>query len=115
MSDHIPIRRRRSYTPAFRLQAIAETREPGASIAEVARRRDMNANVLFSWLRDPRYNGEARTLAFLPVETRPAALLREPNPPERLDLTVELPGGVRIACRDERGLVAVLRAVRQTT
>lgn len=115
MSNHIPSRRRRTYTPAFRLQVIAETRAPGVSIAEVARRHDMNANVLFGWLRDPRYNGRAEAPAFLPVETRPAVLHREASAPERLDLTVELPGGVRIACRDERGLIAVLRVVRQAT
>ncbi len=115
MSNHIPTRRRRTYTAAFRLQAVAETRAPGVSIAEVARRHDMNANVLFGWLRDPRYNGKVETPAFLPVEAKASRLLEGCAPPERLDLVVELPGGVRIACRDERGLIAVLRAVRQAT
>jgi transposase-like protein len=115
MSDHTPIRTRRSYTTAFRLQLIAETRHPGASIAAVARRHGLNANVLFGWLRDPRYNGKVETPAFLPVETRPAPLLRAPSSSDRLDLMVELPGGVRIVCRDERGLIAVLRAARQAT
>jgi transposase-like protein len=59
MISHIPTRRRRSYTPTFRLQVIAETRTPGTSVAKVARRHDLNTNVVFHWLRDPRYNGKA--------------------------------------------------------
>lgn len=55
MSSHISTRRRRSDTPAFRLQVIAEARRPGASVAEVARQHDLNTNVVFHWLRDPRY------------------------------------------------------------
>lgn len=112
MTDHIPKPKRRTYNTPFRLQLIAEAREPGASIAAVARRHDLNANVLFGWLRDPRYGGSAAAQSFLPVEAKATPLWREASPPEHLDLVVELPGGVRIACRDERGLLAVLRAIR---
>jgi transposase-like protein len=65
MFDHIPTRSRprRSYTRAFKLGVVAETREPGVSVAGVARRHGMNANVVFHWLRDPRFNGESRPAA----------------------------------------------------
>jgi len=54
MLDQKPVRKRRIYSRAFRLQVLAETREPFVSVAEVARRHGMNANVMFNWLRDAR-------------------------------------------------------------
>ena len=32
-----------------------QTRAPGVSVAQVARRYSMNSNLVFTWLRDPRY------------------------------------------------------------
>ena len=114
MTDHKPVRRRRSYTKAFKLQAVAETREPGVSVSEVARRHGMNVNVLFRWLRDPRFNVEPM---FLPVEVRAAAapVIDQPIVAERLDLVIELPGEARVRCRDEHALKIVLRALSQAT
>jgi transposase len=103
MISHIPTRRRRSYTPAFRLQVIAETRRPGTSVAEVARRHDLNTNVVFHWLRDPRYNGKAGTPAFLPVEARPAVLVQEAAASGRIDVVIELAGGARKAADFVKG------------
>ena len=113
MISHIPTRRRRSYTPTFRLQVIAETRTPGTSVAEVARRHDLNTNVVFHWLRDPRYNGKDGTPKFLPIEVRPDRLLNAPELIERIDVVIELAGGARIRCSDEPSLVAALRAIRK--
>jgi transposase len=33
----------------------AQTRTPGVSVAQVARRDAMNANLIHKWLRDPRF------------------------------------------------------------
>lgn len=33
----------------------AQTLTPGVSVAQVARRYSMNANLIFKWLRDPRF------------------------------------------------------------
>ena len=95
------------------MQVIAETRRPGASVAEVARRHDLNTNVVFHWLRDPRYNGKDGAPAFLPIEARPDRLLRAPDPVERIDVVIELVDGARICCPDEPSLVAALRAIRK--
>lgn len=54
------------------VQALA----PGVSVAQVARRYSMNANLIFKWLKDPRFSpatGEAPVApeggsVFLPVE-----------------------------------------------
>ena len=44
------VRRHRSRSEKQRI--VEEASAPGASVAEVARRHDVNANLLFKWLRD---------------------------------------------------------------
>jgi transposase len=44
-------RRRRSWSEEEKRRILAETLEPGASVSVVARRYDMNANLLFTWRR----------------------------------------------------------------
>jgi transposase len=48
-----------------------QTRAPGISVARVARRYAMNANLIFKWLKDPRFQSDEPEIegsAFLPVE-----------------------------------------------
>lgn len=63
---------RRSYTKAFRRRVVAETFEPGASVAAVAREHGINANMLFGWRKDPRWMPRSAKVqsdvSFLPVE-----------------------------------------------
>jgi transposase len=47
----LPKRRRRSWTLEEKRRIVDESLEDGSSIAEVARRRDLNANQLFAWRR----------------------------------------------------------------
>jgi transposase len=47
-------RRRRSYSPEEKRRLVAESCEPGASVSLVARRHDINANLLFTWRRQLR-------------------------------------------------------------
>ena len=42
---------RRTFTPAERLAIVRQTEAPGASVAEVAQRNRVNANLLFKWKR----------------------------------------------------------------
>lgn len=56
----------------------AQTRLPGVSVSQVARRYDVNANQVFNWLKDPKFaatpdNFEAP--AFVPVEISPPSIL----------------------------------------
>ncbi len=44
-------RRRRSWTRDEKRRIVEESLEEGASIAEVARRHELNANLLFTWRR----------------------------------------------------------------
>ena len=44
-------RRRRSWTRDEKRRIVEESLQEGTSIAEVARRHDLNANLLFTWRR----------------------------------------------------------------
>ena len=44
-------RRRRSWSGDEKARIVAETFQPGASVSIVARRHDLNANLLFTWRR----------------------------------------------------------------
>lgn len=72
---------------------------PGVSVARVARRYSMNANLIHKWLRDPRFvehGAKAGVIAseetsFLPVEIECDA-----SSPSCSDRTASLPGGLRL-------------------
>jgi len=64
-------RKRRVWTADEKRMVCAQTRAPGVSVSQVARRYDVNANLVFTWLRDPRFaSGESaeESARFLPVE-----------------------------------------------
>jgi transposase len=49
----------------------AQTRFPGVSVSQVARRYDVNANQVFNWLKDPAFASSPSNedvARFLPVE-----------------------------------------------
>ena len=83
-----------------------QTAAPGVSVAQVARRYAMNANLIFKWLKDPRFAPDFTEVVagsvFLPVEISPAASHPEPAQPSgpvafggRIE--IELAGGHRIS------------------
>ena len=68
--------RKRFWSDEEKRSICRQTRAPGVSVAQVARRYAMNSNLIFTWLRDPRFapaevdapdDPEGDTL-FLPVE-----------------------------------------------
>ena len=72
-----------------------QTRAPGVSVAQVARRHALNANLIFKWLKDPRFASVAAVEekpVFLPVAVReddtPAIPMASP--------AGDLPGRVQI-------------------
>ena len=76
-------RKYRLWTDEEKRSICLQTRGPGVSVAQVARRYAMNANLIFKWLRDPRFNPPAVedcTASFLPVEVvaAPAPPLLDP-------------------------------------
>lgn len=99
----------------------AQTVVPGVSIAQVARRYSMNANLIHTWLKDPRFasapeaNEAAPSIEFLPVEIEEsvgAPLLADAQTPDatvsaqRVDIT--LSDGRRILVEGPTALSGVL-------
>lgn len=60
-------RMRRSYSAAFKSQMVLACKQPGASIAAIARANDVNSNVLHRWLREHAMLGAYGQPAFLPL------------------------------------------------
>ena len=65
-------RTKRLWTDEEKRSICLQTTAPGVSVAQVARRYAMNANLIFKWLRDTCYApgppGEPEASCFLPVE-----------------------------------------------
>ena len=70
-------RRRRIWDDDEKRRIVAQTQFPGVSVSQVARRYDVNANLVFKWLRDPRFKPGEEASPFLPVE-----VIAEPPPPD---------------------------------
>ena len=67
-----PRRRARRWSEADKRRIVAESYVPGATVAAVARRNDLNANLLFDWRRKFRQrDGQTRSSAFVPVVVAP--------------------------------------------
>ena len=116
--------KKRFWSDEEKISICAQTRAPGVSVAQVARRYAMNANLIHKWLRDPRFApdedmAEAEAVDFLPVEIEglasPLPLSQLPAPPpvscsplsaQRVDIT--LSDGRRILVEGTTALSAVL-------
>lgn len=61
------VSQRRSYSFDDKRRIVAESYEPGMSVSQVARRNDVNANLLFTWRRQLREPTRAPA-ALIPVE-----------------------------------------------
>jgi transposase len=65
-------RTKRLWTDEEKRSICLQTTARDVSVAQVARRYSMNANLIFTWLRDPRYAPQRRAepdaACFLPVE-----------------------------------------------
>ncbi len=68
--------RKRFWSDDEKRSICVQTQAPGVSVAQVARRYAMNANLIHKWLRDPLFvpvradddeRGEENTTLFLPV------------------------------------------------
>ena len=76
--------KRRRWSLEARQRIVAEALAPGASVAAVARRHDLNANLIFKWLRRSREGWLDRRRApakettaeqtFVPVEAQPSVV-----------------------------------------
>src|SRR5580700_8431649 len=94
-------RRRRRWPLDERRRIVAETFEPGASVSIVARRHDLNANMLFTWRREAKQ--AAMRMIEAPAAFVAAEIASEPSPLATATsvatgrMEVVLPGGERAA------------------
>ena len=101
-------RRRRNWGDDEKRMICAQTRVPGVSVSQVARRYDVNANQVFNWLKEPRFaDSEPREPecwattepAFLPVEiaeTRDMPVLSDSTEPGTLEIDLSCGHRLRI-------------------
>jgi transposase len=122
-------RKRRSWSDDEKREICQQTTVPGVSVAQVARRYAMNANMIHTWLKDPRFAPEAdasdQEATFLPIEIeadvaqKPASIdvpLPSPSAPlsaSRVDIT--LSDGRRILVEGPTALTALVSLVQGLT
>jgi transposase len=100
--------RRRRWSSAQKAQIVRESFEPGATVAAVARRHDVHANLLRYWRRQAQQTAGGK-VSFLPVRV---AGHSKSLPGGTIE--IELVGGIRVRVDgnvDEAALGRVLRAL----
>lgn len=105
-------RLRRYWGAADKRRIVAETLVPGASVSAVARRHDVNANLVFKWLRDDRFAaGAVEPARLVPVElTAEPVAVRSDERDGRIEIRVR--GGHRVVVSGSFDPDAVARLVR---
>lgn len=121
--------KKRFWSDEEKISICAQTRAPDVSVAQVARRYAMNANLIHKWLRDPRFGPEeasadddtSSATTFLPIEIE--GVVSPPDVPDlatspassaplcahRVDIT--LSDGRRILVEGTTALSAVLALI----
>lgn len=90
----------------------------GVSVAQVARRYAVNANLIFKWLRDPRYRpgpdatSEPSGSCFLPVEIVAETKVPMAVPTADNHIEIELAGGHRMWISGSYDPEALARLIR---
>ena len=110
-------RHRRFWSDEEKRRIVAQAQSPGVSVSVVARRYDVNANLVFKWRRDPRYRPPAKEAAsFLPVEIapdRPALMAEAVVLGGTVEIELVCGTRLRVDARiDEVSLTRVIRALR---
>jgi len=121
-------RRRRSWSEDEKERIVAETFQPGASVSIVARRHDLNANLLFTWRRQagarrPAVDGSTGTFVPAIIEAERSASgyqacaqdedapRRAASPPIDGRMEIVLAGGARVVVGNDVNEAALARVV----
>lgn len=59
--------KKRSWSVEEKRMIVSQSLMPGLSVSQVARRYNVNTNLVFKWLRDPRFNTASCSPVFMPV------------------------------------------------
>jgi transposase len=107
-------RKRRSWTLEEKRRIVDESLEDGASLAEVARRHDLNANQLFTWRRqfgiEPVEPKDPATI--LPVTITSETGAEEFEPESRGHMEILLAEGDRILVWSDVETAALTRVLK---
>lgn len=115
--------RRRRWSDEDKARIVAECDRPGASVSLVARRHDLNTNLLFSWRRQFRdRQRDAGEVSFVPAviapqepaADRPTAIAAEPSSaPPRPSGRIEIVLGEsrRIIIDEDVSTAALVRVI----
>jgi transposase len=109
------VERRRRWSAADKLRIVAEADEPGAKVAEVARRHEISRSILWTWRKQARAGGLKMSdpPAFLPVFVDAVSAVDAPMvaanapsapplqadaapPPDQRMITITLANGTRL-------------------
>lgn len=107
-------RKRRVWSDDEKRMICGQTRVPGVSVSQVARRYDVNANLVFAWLRDPRFaDADAADVErFLPVEIEAEGKAPVAAPASDNCIEIELAGGHRMRISGGYDPEALARLIR---
>ena len=109
-------RRRRLWSPDEKRRIVAETFVPGASVSIVARRHDLNTNMLFTWRRQMGSGtvfpaGDAVTFVPAAIAAEPK-LMVSPAPSAAADrMEIVLASGDRVIVGRDVDAAALARVV----
>jgi transposase len=107
--------RRRRWSAEERAQILAAIEEPGAVVADVARRADICTSLVYKWRREARGGADACSFAQVIVKDTPApAAASRPGGPEVGAILVEMKDArIRIGANASSALIAAtLKALR---
>ena len=109
-------RRRRRWSAAEKQRIVAETFEPGASVSIVARRHDVNANMLFTWRREAkrmavRMIEAPASFAAVEIAGQPSLAASAPSVAAGR-MEVAFPGGERVIVGADVDAAALARVIK---
>ena len=112
----LPSRRRRVWSLEEKQRIVGESLEPGASVSLVARRNDINTNMLFTWRRQLG-GGEAagdQPVTFVPAEiTGEVSAGASPRGDGRIEIV--LPSGAHVIVGRDVDEAALTRVIKVLT
>lgn len=89
--------RRKVWSDELKREIVAAASAPGASVSVVARRYDVNANLIFTWRRlYDKSPDVAPARQLMPVMVMPDQPVAAPPRPAFDGIEIDLPGGYRV-------------------
>jgi len=117
--DGVARRTKRLWTDEEKRSICLQTTSPGVSVAQVARHYAVNANLIFKWLRDPRYAPDPAAMLSVVAEPRflPVEIVEEAKGPVAATVAenrieIELAGGHRMRISGSFDPEALARLIR---